>query len=189
MHLRKVIHICGVFIPLIALIFGKPQAIALIIFGFLFYLGVETLKPKINKKILSMVYRENELSGFSIEPFSYIVSVLSLLFLSYSIDEAICFASIAILAAGDGFAGVIGRRYGRHKFSFNRNKSWEGSLSGFAAASVAGFYYAGPIAIIGACFGMAAGALNKHDNIAVPYAALISMFLSGIAFSMILYQA
>jgi dolichol kinase len=189
MHFRKVIHICGVFIPLIAIIFGKTQAIALILFGFLFYLAVEALKPKLNKDILSLVYRENELSGFSIEPFSYIISVLSLLFLSYFIDEKICFASIAILAAGDGFAGLIGRRYGRHKFSFNRNKSWEGTLSGFAAASVAGFYYAGAIAIIGAVFGMVAGALNKHDNIAVPYAALVSMFLSGIVFSLNLYQA
>lgn len=179
MQFRKVIHICGVFIPLIAIIFGKTQAIAIILFGLLFYLAVEALKPKINKDILSLVYRENELSGFSVEPFSYIISVLSLLFLSYYIDEKICFAAIAILAAGDGFAGVMGRRYGRQKFSFNRKKSWEGSLSGFAAASVAGFYYAGPIAIIGAVFGMAAEMLNKHDNIAVPYAALVSMYLIG----------
>lgn len=179
MQFRKVIHICGVFIPLIALIFGKPQAIALILFGFLFYLAVEARKSKLNKDFLSLVYRENELSGFSIEPFSYIISVLSLLFLSYFIDEKTCFASIAILAAGDGFAGVIGRRYGQHKLPFNRNKSWEGSLSGFAAALVAGFFYAGPIAIIGAVFGMAAEAVNKHDNIAVPYAALVSMGLIG----------
>ncbi len=179
MRFRKVLHICGVFIPLIAIIFGKTQAIALIFFGFLFYLAIEARKSNLNKDFLSLVYRENELSGFSIEPFSYIISVLSLLFLSYYVDEKICFAAIAILAAGDGFAGVIGRRYGRHKFSFNRNKSWEGSLTGFAAASVAGFYYAGPIAIIGAVFGMAAEMLNKHDNIAVPYAALVSMYLIG----------
>ena len=189
MNFRKVIHICGVFIPLIAIIFGKTQAIALIVFGFIFYLAVEALKPKLNKNFLSLVYRENELRGFSIEPFSYIISVLSLLFLSYYIDEKVCFASIAILAAGDGFAGVIGRRYGKHRFSFNRNKSWEGTLSGFVAASTAGFYYAGPIAIIGAVFGMVAGALYKHDNIGVPFAAFISMFLASIIISLILYQA
>ncbi len=180
MQFRKIIHVSGVFIPLIAIILGKTPTIALIFFGFLFYLAVEVLKPRINKGILSLVYRENELNGLSFEPFSYIVSVLSLLVLSLYIDEKICFAAIAILAAGDGFAGIIGRRYGRHRFSFNRNKSWEGSLSGFIAASLTGLYYAGPIALAGSTFGMLAGAVNKHDNIAVPYAALASMFLMGL---------
>jgi len=176
---RKVIHISGVLIPLLARedFIGKNQTIALIITGLVVYLTVEVLKPKISKDILSLVYRENELTGFSFEPLSYILSVLSLLFLSYFIDEKFCYASIAILAAGDGFAGVIGRRYGKHRFWFNKNKSWEGSMSGFIAAAAAGFYYAGPIAIVGSLFGMIAGAVNRHDNIAVPYAALISMFL------------
>ena len=106
---------------------------------------------------------------------SYFISVLSLLYLSFFVDERICFAAIAVLAAGDGLAGVIGRRYGRHRLSFNKNKSWEGSLSGFAAASLSGFYFAGGIAFAGSAFGMMAGAINKHDNIAVPYAALTAM--------------
>ncbi len=179
MQLRKVIHISGILIPVLARddIFGKSQTIAIILFGFVVYLIIEALKPKISTDILSMVYREHELKGFSVEPLSYIISILSLLSLSFLIDEMICYAAIAILAAGDGFAGVIGRRYGKHKLSFNKNKSWEGSISGFAAASLAGFYFAGPIALIGSAFGMLADAVNKQDNIAVPYAAVISMFL------------
>ena len=80
--------------------------------------------------------------------------------------------------SGDGVAGVIGRRYGRHRLSFNKDKSWEGSLSGFAAVVMTGFYYASTIAIIGSAFGILAGAVSKHDNIAVPYAALIAMILA-----------
>ncbi len=147
-------------------------------FGFVIYLTIETLKPKISNGILSMVYKDHELEKFSIEPLSYFVSILSLLSLSFFIDEKICFAAIAILAAGDGFAGVIGKRYGRHKLPFNKNKSWEGSISGLIAASLAGFYFAGPIAIVGSVFGMLAGAVSKQDNIAVPYAALIAMVLT-----------
>ncbi len=177
MQFRKVIHISGVFIPAAAGIIGTNQTLALVLFCFAVYLIIEVLKPRISKDFLSMVYRENELKGFSAEPFSYFISVLSLLSLSFFIDSKICFAAIAILAAGDGFAGVIGRRYGKHRLSFNRNKSWEGSLSGFIAASLAGFYFAGPTAIVGSLFGMLAGAVNKHDNIAVPYAAVIAMFL------------
>lgn len=175
MQLRKVIHISGFLIPAIAGFIGKSQMIALLLAGFVFYLMVEAMKQKLPREILSMVYRENEFTGFSFEPFSYFISVLSLLFLSYFIDEKICYAAIAILAAGDGIAGVIGRKYGKHRFRFNRNKSWEGTISGFIAASLTGFYYAGQVAIVGSVFGMLAGAVNKNDNIAVPYTALAAM--------------
>lgn len=177
MQLRKIIHISGVLIPAVAALIGKSETMALLLLGFAAFLVIEAFKQKISNDILSIVYRENELKDFSIEPLSYFISVLSLLYLSFFIDEKITFAAIAILAAGDGVAGVVGRRYGRHRFSFNRNKSWEGTLSGFIAASLSGFYFAGAVAIAGSIFGMLAGAVNKHDNIAVPYAALVAMYL------------
>ncbi len=177
MQFRKVIHISGILIPVAASQIGKTQTMALMLLGFIVYIVLEILKPKINRDILSMVYRENELEGFPIEPLSYFISVLSLLIFSFFIDERICYAAITILVVGDGFAGVIGRRYGRHRFSFNKNKSWEGSISGFIAASLVGFYFAGPISIVGGFFGMLAGAVNKQDNIVVPFAALVAMGL------------
>jgi dolichol kinase len=177
---RKVIHISGVLIPFLTgeNLFGKKLVIALVVLGLAVYMVLEIFKNRLSRDTLLLVYRENEIKGISIEPLSYIFSVLSLLSLSFFVDEKLCFAAIAILAAGDGVAGVIGRKYGRHRLSFNRNKSWEGSLSGFIAALLTGFYYAGPITIIGSAFGMLAGAVNKHDNIAVPYAALIAMILA-----------
>lgn len=159
--------------------------IALVVMGLALYLVLETFKKRLSRDTLLLVYRDHELKSFSIEPLSYIISVLSLLFLSFFIDEKLCFAAIAILAAGDGVAGVIGRRYGRHKLYFNKNKSWEGSLSGFTAAVITGFYYASTIAIVGSVFGMLAGAVNKHDNIAVPYSALIAMVLAQWVIQMI----
>ncbi len=177
---RKLIHISGVLIPFLAgeNLFGKKLMIALVVLGLAVYLAIEIFKKRLSRDTLLLVYRENEIKGFSIEPLSYIFSVLSLLSLSFFIDEKLCFAAIAILAAGDGVAGVIGRRYGRHRLSFNKDKSWEGSLSGFIAALLTGFYYAGPMAIMGSAFGMLAGAVSKHDNIAVPYAALIAMIMA-----------
>ena len=177
---RKLIHISGVLIPFLAgeNLFGKKLMIALVVLGLAVFLAIEIFKKRLSRDTLLLVYRENEIKGFSIEPLSYIFSVLSLLSLSFFIDEKLCFAAIAIFAAGDGVAGVIGRRYGRHRLSFNKDKSWEGSLSGFIAALLTGFYYAGQIAIIGSAFGMLAGAVSKHDNIAVPYAALIAMIMA-----------
>lgn len=178
MQLRKAVHFSGVVIPAVAETFGKEVMILFVFLGFSAFLIVETYKPRFSKKILLLLYRENELNRFSIEPCSYFLSILSLLVLSWFIDERICYAAIAILAAGDGFAGVIGKRYGKHRFSFNVNKSWEGTLSGFLGASVAGWFYADLIAILGSFFGMLAGAAtNRNDNIAVPIAAFISMYL------------
>ncbi len=82
MQLRKIIHIGGVLIPVIAFIIGKNQTIALVLSGFAAYLIIEVLKQKISPHILSMVYRENELKSFSIEPLSYFISVPSLLYIS-----------------------------------------------------------------------------------------------------------
>jgi len=177
---RKLIHISGVLIPFLAgeNLFGKKLMIALVVLGLAVYLAIEIFKKRLSRDTLLLVYRENEIKGFSIEPLSYIFSVLSLLSLSFFIDEKLCFAAIAILAAGDGVADLIGRKYGRHRLSFNMDKSWVGSFSGFAAAVITGFYYAGAIAIVGSVFGMLAGAVNKHDNIAVPYAALIAMIMA-----------
>lgn len=174
------IHISGALIPVFSgdEFLGKNLTVGLLVFGLAVFLFLETIKPKISPAILSQVYRENELKGFSIEPLSYILSVLSLLSLSFFVYEKLCYAAIAVLAAGDGVAGVIGRRYGRHRLYFNKDKSWEGSLSGFIAAVMTGFYYTGTIAIIGGAFGMLAGAVSKHDNIAVPYAALVAMVLA-----------
>lgn len=180
MQFRKLIHISGVLIPFLAgeNLFGKKLMIALVVLGLAVFLVLEIFKKLLSRDTLLLVYRENEIKGFSIEPLSYIFSVLSLLSLSFFVDEKLCYAAIAILAAGDGVAGVIGRRYGRHRLSFNKDKSWEGSLSGFIAALLTGFYYAGPMAIMGSAFGMLAGAVSKHDNIAVPYAALIAMIMA-----------
>lgn len=177
MKLRKILHISGVFIPIIAINMGKTKIITLIFLCIIIFLILEALKQKISKDILLLFYRKNELKGLSIEPLSYFISVLSLLYLSYFIDENICFAAIATLTAGDGVAGVIGKRYGRHKFFFNKKKSWEGTISGFIAASLYGFYFVGGIAIAGGAFGMLAGAISRNDNIVIPYSALAGMYL------------
>ena len=65
--------------------------------------------------------------GFLIGPTIYVVMIfLLVLFIDYRIAGSI----FAILAFGDGFATVIGKKYGKHKF-YNK-KSLEGSIAFFA---------------------------------------------------------
>lgn len=81
---RKVIHISGVLIPFLAgeILFGKKLMIALMVLGLAVFLVLDILKKRLSRDTLLLVYRENEIISFSIEPLSYIFSVLSLLSLS-----------------------------------------------------------------------------------------------------------
>ncbi len=65
-------------------------------------------------------------------------------------------------------------------FASYKDESWEGTLSGFIASFVIRFLFCSGIACRGA-FGMLAWAVNKHNNIAIPYAALAAMYLAQYA--------
>ncbi|KAL6844162.1 hypothetical protein ACP4OV_025835 [Aristida adscensionis] len=59
--------------------------------------------------------------------------VLALLF-SVSVfwrDSPIGIVSLSMMCGGDGFADIVGRRYGSMKLPFNKKKSWIGSISMF----------------------------------------------------------
>lgn len=50
-------------------------------------------------------------------------------------SEPVSYAAILVLCLGDGVATLVGRR-GTHTLLWNRKKTWEGGIAGFAAASV-----------------------------------------------------
>ncbi|KAL4296449.1 hypothetical protein GQ457_12G030080 [Hibiscus cannabinus] len=71
-------------------------------------------------------------------------------------------AAICNLCAGDGFADVVGRRFGRQKLPYNRNKSIAGSVAmattGFLS-SVGYMYYFSCFGYIQSSWGMVLGFL------------------------------
>ena len=91
---------------------------------------------------------------------------------------------MAILAVGDGFATLVGVRFGVHKIF--EKKSAEGTLSFFLTASIAAAFFVPPVlAIAGALAGalgeMALGhpacrryrSLGADDNLFSPLAAAV----------------
>ncbi len=60
-----------------------------------------------------------------------------LLILLFPGRQFIVAAAWANLSVGDSVSNVIGRRYGRRRLPWNRDKSWLGSLSGFASSTAA----------------------------------------------------
>ncbi|XP_074590813.1 putative phytol kinase 1, chloroplastic [Curcuma longa] len=74
----------------------------------------------------------------------YFVIVLLLCVLVFWRDSPVGIVSLAMMSGGDGFADIVGRRYGTTKLPYNQEKSWAGSISMFAFGflfSVGMLYY------------------------------------------------
>ena len=92
-------------------------------------------------------------------------------------------ASILILAFGDSVSTFVGKKYGEIKLLHNTRKSLEGSLSGFMAALIAAAPAVGvELAFLGSFIGMFfesfTDRIGVDDNILVPLAAGIAMWLA-----------
>lgn len=134
---RKGIHIFNGFWVILLPFFDRFIAVGLVLlaFGFVFLLARPNSKihPVFSKAFESMARPEDRQKGFLVGPTIYVVMVLILvLFFDFRVAGAI----FAILAFGDGFATVIGIKFGSHKLY--HNKSLEGTIAFFAFSLVSG---------------------------------------------------
>ncbi|XP_026662177.1 probable phytol kinase 2, chloroplastic isoform X3 [Phoenix dactylifera] len=67
----------------------------------------------------------------------YYVVVLMFCSVVFWRDSPVGVVSLAMMSGGDGFADILGRRYGATKLPYNRQKSWIGSISMF----IFGFFF------------------------------------------------
>lgn len=115
---------------------------------------------------------------------SLIVSIIFgyIAVLENSVD--IISAAIVILALGDSVSTLAGKNFGKHKIFYNRDKSWEGSLAGFAAAFLgAATQVSMPLAFVGALAGMLVESMRIKidDNVTVPIAAALAIGAASAA--------
>ncbi len=106
---------------------------------------------------------------------------------------AIFLTSILSLAWGDGFAEIIGRKYGRHHYKIVGNKSVEGSVTVFLATFIWGIILfamfgtldMGVIVVIVICSLIAtiveAFSVGFLDNIAIPFVVTLTLWI-GLEF-------
>lgn len=116
----------------------------------------------------------------------FVGALLSLLLFKFSLDIAA--ASIMVLALGDSFSTLAGRHFGEHRIFYNNDKSWEGTVVGFAAAFLGALLIIPPLlAFVGAFIGMVAesvpirlgSSVNLDDNITIPVFSGITMSLAS----------
>jgi dolichol kinase len=98
-------------------------------------------------------------------------------------DPYVAAAAVAVLALGDAFSTLVGRRYGSAKIPYNPDKSVQGTLAGLAAAFIGASAFIPPhYALVAAAAGMAGESLplRVDDNVVIPLASGSALSLAGL---------
>ena len=170
---RKVIHFLIALSPSMAAI-SRPFTVFFLIAGTLSYTYMESLRLSgiripIVSSLTSMASRPRDIGNFVMGPVTLGLGTLLALLLYPSPAAAI---AIYALAFGDGFAGLVGKLFGKHKPAFLFGKSVEGSLACFTAVLISAYGVSNNIfvAVMAALTAMTVEALplEDYDNLALP---------------------
>jgi uncharacterized protein (TIGR00297 family) len=84
----------------------------------------------VSPRIFRRTLREDELPlGFSPGKFTYGAVVLALIMIFRESGFHVVAGAWALMGIGDGMSNIVGRRFGRSKVAWNRDKSWEGAAA------------------------------------------------------------
>ncbi|MGL4982012.1 MAG: diacylglycerol/polyprenol kinase family protein [Treponemataceae bacterium] len=138
---RKSIHICTLFVPLLAQI-NLPLAISLLIVVLVAYLIAEFLRLRGKSVLLFTVVtmaaaRKRDENRFVLGPVTLCLGVLCTI--SFFNDTAAAIG-ICALALGDGVASIIGKFCGRIRLPFLGGKTVEGCLACYIAVFFSTFF-------------------------------------------------
>jgi dolichol kinase len=192
---RQLIHGSGIFIALLIKeaysFFGGwlyPTAILAVAISIgyaISYLHTKGANLPILTKIINESERERDQDFPGRGALRFFIGALLTLLIFRNTPEIVA-AGIIVLALGDSASTLGGVAYGRHKIPYNREKSIEGSVSGFGVAFI-GLLILAPFSIvISACaslIGMAVESLplGVDDNLTVPITASFSIWILTVA--------
>jgi len=141
---RKLSHWCILIVPVCYIFFLEKNTLLLLLGAFfLLVAAFELLRQKyagLNEKILKIfdgIYRKEEMYNTS----TLIYTLSGMFFTVYLFEKKIALLAILFLTFGDGFAALVGERWGRHKISANSKKSWEGTAANFISCMLAGLIF------------------------------------------------
>jgi dolichol kinase len=170
---RKSIHFLIALSPGMAAI-NYYFTVAALMTGVLGYTVMELLrlagiKVPVVSSLTSMASRPRDRGGFVLGPVTLGIGALLALLLFPS--PAACIGIYA-LAFGDGFAGLVGKLFGRIRPAFLFGKSLEGSMACFTAVFISAYLvsqnYTVSVAAALTAVTVEALPLEDYDNIALP---------------------
>ncbi|MBO8175168.1 MAG: phosphatidate cytidylyltransferase [Thermococcus sp.] len=192
---RKALHLTGLTVPLMYLIFGRRITLIFVALTLVTFLVLEPfrivehlrdgVKEKlglyVDREIIKKVEKEIEVITREHEKRSigaHIYFALAALIIVYFFPEDIAIGSIAVATLGDAIAAIIGKPFGKHRFK--NGKSIEGSLAYFVTALLILIPLIDiPHAIVGALAGTLAEfyELPPDDNFSNQLAVAITLYV------------
>ena len=177
---RKLIHISGVLTIALAELLGRTFLSSMILIMTTLFLISEYLRLQgrafpVVIEITRLAAREDEAADWILRPVFYAVGIIIAMNL---FPRPVNYAAMSILTVGDGFAALIGTRFGRHHFPYNHNKNLEGSISFFLTSFLSTLIFVSPpAALVGSIVGTFTESLpiEWSENIVVPVAAGLCM--------------
>lgn len=141
--LRKSLHLLG-FVNLAAFVIvaefiGEKAAFLVLTLLLLLLLELEYLRVEHDFLPIPSkfnIFRKKEQQTFAGHIYMTVAAIIC--FAAFS--RPIAAAAISMTILGDFFSALIGTKWGRHRFIFS-NKTWEGTVAGFGANLLAGFYF------------------------------------------------
>ncbi|HSG98839.1 MAG TPA: SEC59/DGK1/VTE5 family protein [candidate division Zixibacteria bacterium] len=184
---RKLLHLFALVMPIGYFLAGTHIAIPIIALAFLVSLLVDCARlrgwtiQRLWRRWVDPIVRPREIRAFTGATFILLSAWLCPLFL----DLRAAAAGMTIIILGDTAAALVGRRWGRHRYSGNR--SFEGSLAFLGAALIAVWAVPGIPVVIGVIAAVTATVVEGlstriDDNLSVPViSGLLIHLLTRIA--------
>ncbi len=177
---RKLLHLFALIIPIGYHLVPRAVAVACVVFAFLVALLIDLARlrswsiQKLWAPVVSPIVRPKESQAFT--GASHILLSGWLCPLLFSVPAASLAMTCIIL--GDSAAALVGRRWGRHRYS-NGSRSLEGSTAFFLASIIAALVVPGiPLwmGLVGAFLATVVEAMSTRvdDNLSVPL--LVGLF-------------
>jgi dolichol kinase len=183
---RKISHWFILLVPAVYIFISPKKTILLLLLIFMLIVVIfEILRKrseKLNQKLLKIfdgIYRNDEINKTS----TLIYTLSGLFFSVLFFEKEIAILSIFFLTFGDGFAALIGEKYGKHKVSLKNKKSWEGVFTNLVTCLIVGFIFSifFEIKNIQIIFGSAVATvveiLPVKDNLLIPIISALIMKL------------
>ncbi|MFQ6020701.1 MAG: diacylglycerol/polyprenol kinase family protein [Candidatus Aenigmatarchaeota archaeon] len=187
---RQIVHASGILTILLIQLFGKwvASVLVLLIVLFLFFLA-QYRKNRDKLKLFRIKaldefeeYLEEEIKAYERPNESMkgaITFFTGCLIVIVLFSPSIAIPAIVILSLSDALSTIIGKFYGKHKLSINKNKTWEGSLTFLITTFLILLIFTNPLnaLAIGIITTFVEMLPKIDDNISVPLVVGILMFL------------
>ncbi|WP_457742209.1 diacylglycerol/polyprenol kinase family protein [Thermococcus sp.] len=198
---RKALHLTGLLVPLVYVLFGQDVTLVFIGVSFALFVALEPFRvieewrdsikrrlgiyapPEVMERIerlethINDITREHERNRVA----AHIYFATASFAVVYFFPKNVAIGSIALATLGDALAAIVGKTFGRHRFS--NGKSVEGSLAYFLTGLAILTPLVGlPLAFVGSFAGTIAEFYNlpPDDNFSNQLAVAVAIYLASL---------